>query len=106
MYFYTLEELIKYNLESFWKKSFNVIKLSFLQDFGTKEMLFSQFEAIQTCWTERSHLSLTVKTTLYNTQQMKVITITQILDSSREQVVKFHIIKRKVLLVLFKKIPV
>lgn len=32
-----------------------------------------------------------------NTQQIKVITITQILDSPREQVVKFHIIKCKVM---------
>lgn len=29
MYFYKLEELIKYNLESFWYKSFNGIKLFF-----------------------------------------------------------------------------
>lgn len=63
MYFYTLEELIKYNLESSWKKSFNVIKLSFYKILVPKKCFFSQFEAIQTCWTERSHLSLTVKTT-------------------------------------------
>lgn len=40
MYFYTLEELIKYNPESFWKKSFNVIKLFFYKILVPKKCFF------------------------------------------------------------------
>lgn len=75
--------------------------------FGTKEMFFFSVWSNTDLLDGKESLVLDSKNnTLYNTQQMKVITITQILDSPREQVVKFHIIKCKVMLVLFKKIPV
>lgn len=47
MYFYELEEFIKYNLESFWKKSLNVIKLSFHNIRYHRNDFFSQCEVTQ-----------------------------------------------------------
>lgn len=60
MYFYKLQEFIKYNLESFWNKSFNGIKLSLYNIRYHRNAFFS---AWSNTGSEMPHLFLIVEIT-------------------------------------------